>query len=96
MFLIFSLYSDPLIHQPYFIRFRLTSLASSSSESSAGEGRLDGLRVSWIVLAMIEASLDGPYAQEDCNVVRSWRKRRNLETSQVEVQSRVDVTRRSA
>ena len=55
--LLLSLYSDPLKCQPYFDRYRLTSLLSSSSESSAGEGRLDGLGCGCIVLAMTDASL---------------------------------------
>jgi hypothetical protein len=37
------------------MRYRLTSLAPSSSESSAGEGRLDGLP---IVRAIVAAGLD--------------------------------------
>jgi len=55
--LLFSLYSDPLNRQPYFVRYRLTSLLSSSSESSAGEGRLDSLGCGCIVLAMMDAGL---------------------------------------
>jgi hypothetical protein len=50
------------------MRFRLTSLASSSSESSAGEGRLDDLP---IVLAIAAAGLDGLDTLEGCNGVRS-------------------------